>query len=68
MLKKIIYCNRELTSLFVNIFNNMFGEINNCEDYFYSLINNKFTSKTILELGGTNRPLFKSLKKIIILV
>jgi len=63
MLKKIIYCNRELTSLFVNIFNNMFGEINNCEDYFYSLINNKFTSKTILELGGTNRPLFKKSKE-----
>jgi len=34
MVKKIIYYNRELTSLFVDLFNYMFGKINNCEDYF----------------------------------
>jgi len=57
-MKKIIYYNRKLTSLFVDLFNNMFGKIDNCEDFFYSHIKNEFKSKTILELGGTNRPLF----------
>ena len=62
MIKKIIYYNRELTRLFMDLFNYMFGKINNCEDYFFSHINNEFKSKTILELGGTNRPLFSKSK------
>ena len=60
-MKKIIYYNRKLTSLFVDLFNKVFGKINNSEDYFYSHINN-LNQKTILELGGTNRPLFSKSK------
>ena len=59
MVKKIIYYNRELTSLFVDLFNYMFCKINNCEDYFYSHINNElnglweyfYKNGTIREIG-----------------
>ncbi|MBT4709059.1 MAG: methyltransferase domain-containing protein [Flavobacteriaceae bacterium] len=59
---KFIYYNRKLTSLFVDLFNSMFGDIDNCEEVFYSYLNIEFKSKTILELGGTNRPLFSKSK------
>ena len=62
MVKKIIYYNRKLTSLFVDLFNYIFGNISNYEDIFFSYINNNFKSKVILELGGTNRPLFSKSK------
>lgn len=58
MVKKIVSYNRKLTRLFVDLFNYMFGNIDDCEDYFFSYLKNDFKSKTILELGGTNRPLF----------
>ena len=58
MIKSFIHYNRKLTSLFVGFFNDMFGHIDNCEEVFYSYLNTEIKSKTIVELGGTNRPLF----------
>ena len=51
MVKKIVSYNRKLTRLFVDLFNYMFGNIDDCEDYFFSYLKNDFKSKTILELG-----------------
>ena len=62
MVKKIISYNRKITRLFVDLFNYMFGNIDDCEDYFFSQIKKYSKSKTILELGGTNRPLFTKSK------
>ena len=58
MIKTFIYYNRKLTSSFVGWFNYMLGNIDNCEEVFYSYINTELSSKTIVELGGTNRPPF----------
>lgn len=59
MLKKIIQINRNITQVFVDYFNKFFGSISDWEIYFYNQFNSSYQDSTVLEIGGTSRPIFQ---------
>jgi len=60
MLSKFISYNRSLSNKLLLFLNKHLGAIDNSEIYFYSQFNSvDITHSKILEIGGTQRPLFK---------
>ena len=59
MLKKFIYYNRRISTIFLDFLNESVGHIDNCEDFFYRQFKaEELADYRVLEIGGTQRPLF----------
>jgi|GEM_PF-5153271 len=57
---RLVNFNRLITKKVVDLFGYLFGRIDNCELYFFTELNNlNLKGQTVLELGGTWRPLLK---------
>lgn len=60
MIKKLIAINKLLSEKTHIWFNNTFGLIDQCENYYYNVIMKKDLKElTVIEIGGTQRPIFK---------
>lgn len=59
VLKKIISWNRKFSKILIKKIESILGTVGGVENYFKSQITGDFQDKTVLEIGGTSRPLFK---------
>jgi hypothetical protein len=57
-LKQFIVINRSITKMFVDHCSRWFGSIDDSENEFYGELK-KFSYKSVIEIGGANRPLFR---------
>ncbi len=59
MIRKFVQINRKIGEKYLELSRKLFGRIDNCEDYFNEEMGKLDKhDKTIIELGGTWRPLF----------
>lgn len=57
-MKKIIQWNRDTSRKLINRIESTFGTVGGVDKYFKSQIAGNIKEKTVLEIGGTSRPLF----------
>ena len=59
MIRAFIKFNRNLSNQLIERFDSVFGSISNSEQFFYSQFEKSYINSTVLEIGGTKRPIFK---------
>lgn len=59
MIRSFVKLNRKFSDRTIKYFDSVFGTISDSERFFYSNFQQSYTNATVLEIGGTGRPIFK---------
>lgn len=59
MIRAFVQLNRKLSNSIINYLDSILGSISDSEKYFYSQFSSSYKNSTVLEIGGTVRPIFK---------
>ena len=59
MIKTFILFNRRISISIIKFLDSVFGPVGHHQTYFFELLQNSYDEYTVLEIGGTDRPIFK---------